>query len=217
MAFIVAGGTIATEVLRRETRSGVLAVFRLESSQPRGGRLWIDVEAWGHLAGILARHGEPGRAVIAAGRLTQKVWSTPTGTVHQRLVITAADIELLGSDWPVDSPGLENTVTASGVVSTEPTSQLRGQAIVTTFKLAAGRAGSKTGRAWMPVEQWTRGEDCPVHRGEPVGVRGRLSYRSVTADETDGGRGGFVIKAREVLILAPRSTPGRIDRSADKD
>ncbi len=205
MAFITAGGTIATEVLRRETRSGVLAAFRLESGQPRGGRLWIDVEAWGHLAGTLARHGEPGRAVIATGRLTQKVWSTTTSTVHRRLVITAVDIEFLRCDWPKSSAGLQNTVAASGLVSTEPTSRLSGDGIVTTFKLAAGRAGSKTGRVWITVEKWTRSHDCPIRKGDAVGVRGRLAFRPITQDHGEGGRSGFVITASEVLHLVGSS------------
>ena len=50
MAFFVAAGTISNDIVRKETRNGVLATFRLETGAPRKCKLWIDIETWGHLA-----------------------------------------------------------------------------------------------------------------------------------------------------------------------
>ncbi|MEZ5229752.1 MAG: single-stranded DNA-binding protein [Acidimicrobiales bacterium] len=74
MAYFVAAGVISDEVVRKETRNGVLATFRLETGAPNNRRLWIDVEAWGQLAGTVAHHGSVGRGVLVSGRLTYKTW-----------------------------------------------------------------------------------------------------------------------------------------------
>ena len=46
MAHFVGTGTIATGIVRKETRNGVLATFRMASGPSGRGRIWIDVEAW---------------------------------------------------------------------------------------------------------------------------------------------------------------------------
>ena len=78
MAFFIATGIISNDIVRRETRNGVVTTFRLETGAPRGGKLWIDIECWGHLAGTIAHHGTTGRLVSVSGRLTQKSWRDKT-------------------------------------------------------------------------------------------------------------------------------------------
>ena len=63
MAYFHATGVIATDLVRRETKRGVLASFRLVTATPGTGKLWITAEAWGHTAGILNTHGTAGRGV----------------------------------------------------------------------------------------------------------------------------------------------------------
>ena len=48
-------GRLTNDPVRRDTSHGVVAVFRL-AVDDRTHRLWIDVETWGRLAGIVAAH-----------------------------------------------------------------------------------------------------------------------------------------------------------------
>ena len=74
MAFFTAIGVISNDIVRRETKNGVVTTFRLETGAPRGRKLWIDVECWGHLAGTIAHHGDTGRAVHLSGILKRTTW-----------------------------------------------------------------------------------------------------------------------------------------------
>ena len=89
MTQFLGSGTIASDIVRKETRNGVVASFRLRSGPNGHGQLWIDVEAWGHLAGTIHQHGHLDRSVIVAGRLIQKTWlDGATGEARHRYVIS---------------------------------------------------------------------------------------------------------------------------------
>lgn len=181
MTHFLGAGTIATDVVRRETRNGVLATFRLRSGPKGHGQVWIDVEAWGHLAGTTHHHGHLDRAVVVAGRLTHKTWhDRSTGEARHRYVITAADIDLLPGCDGID---LANSMLAAGIVDSEPTSRAAGTGTVTEFQLATGRAGSKTGRLWIAVEHWHR-EPIEIRRRDRVALTGRLAFGRDSADTT---------------------------------
>lgn len=145
MAFFVGARTIADDVVRKETRNGVLAVFRLKTGAPNNRRLWIDVEAWGHLAGTIAHHASAGRAVLVSGRLSQKTWKdTQSVEARIRYVVTALDVDILTDDTdPILLP--TTVVVAAKTTAVYPDRQTT-NGVVHSFRLASGRAGSKSGR-----------------------------------------------------------------------
>lgn len=195
MAFFVGAGTIAEEVVRKETRNGVLAVFRLETGASNNRRLWIDVEAWGQLAGTIAHHGSAGRSVLVSGRLTYKTWrDRQSGEARSRLVVTALDVDLLSCE--IDPTLLSTTVVVAGTVDTVYPERPTKNGTVHSFRLASGRAGSKTGRLWIDVEHWVRDGGSPAGKSErnEVVTTGRLGYRSTGCSDDPKGRSGFYLR-----------------------
>lgn len=180
MTHFLGAGTIASDIVRKETRNGVLTAFRLRSGAKGRGQVWIDVEAWGHLAGIVHQHGRPDRGVIVAGRLTQKNWhDRDTGEARLRYVITADDIDLLPDGDEIE---LVNTVVAFGTIDTPPTTRTAGAGTVAEFQLATGRAGSKTGRLWIDIEHWHH-EPSQINRRAQVGLVGHLAFGPNVANQ----------------------------------
>ena len=210
MALFTATGTIATDIVRRETRNGVLATFRLAAGQPGRGQLWIDIEAWGHLAGTVNQHGHSGQHILLTGRVTHKTWPDPTtGDARARHVVTALDVDFLSApEW---EPTIANAVMASGVVDTTPAVRLTKNGCVTEFSIRSGRAGTKSGRLWLPVEHWSRTDAQPaIGQRQHVVVHGRLAYRSATSE--DGPlRGRFYVASRELTpVGSPEPSARRI-------
>lgn len=199
MAFFVGAGTIAEEVVRKETRNGVLAVFRLETGAPNDRRLWIDVEAWGQLAGTVAHHGSAGRPVLVSGRLTYKTWrDRESGEARDRLVVTALDVDLLGDE--IDQILLPSTVVAEGTIETIYPNRPTKKGTVHCFRLASGRAGSKTGRLWIDVEHWVPQDHCALDAltRESVTVAGHLDYRSARRGPGEACGPGIYVRADRV-------------------
>ena len=98
MNHITIAGRVDGEPVRREVNHSVVCVFRLASGRTgsKAGRLWIDVETWGPLAGTCYQHLRKGRAVLIGGRLTQQQWADPTtGAKRSRLVIRAHGVDFL--------------------------------------------------------------------------------------------------------------------------
>ena len=203
MAFFVAAGVISDEIVRKETRNGVLATFRLETGAPNNRRLWIDVESWGQLAGTVAHHGSVGRGVLVSGRLTYKTWrDRDTGESRHRYVVTALDVDLLpeGSE-PVLLP---STVVVAGTIETVYPERPTKRGVVHSFRLASGRAGSKTGRLWIDVDHWLpAGEPTPtmLERGATL-ITGQLGYQS----SGDGATGLYL---RSTTSRAPAASGQR--------
>ncbi len=173
----LAVGTIASDIVRKETRKGVAVTFRLRSGEPGRGQLWVDIEAWGHLAGTIHQHATPDRVAIVGGRLAQRTWQDhKTGDARSRYVIVANDIDLIGQPNACEaSARFRNTMVVAGTTASCPTERSAGTGHVTEFKLAAGRAGSKTGRLWIDVEHWHR--DAESFSGHPnLLASGSLAY-----------------------------------------
>jgi single-strand DNA-binding protein len=98
MNHIIIAGRVEDDPVRKEVNGSVLCAFRLASGRAgsKGGRVWIDVETWGHLAGTCYQHLTKGRSVIVAGRLTQKQWADPaTGERRTRQIVTASDVDFI--------------------------------------------------------------------------------------------------------------------------
>lgn len=153
MAFFTAIGTISNDIVRRETKNGVVATFRLETGAPRGRKLWIDVDCWGHLAGSVGRFGARGRMVSVSGRLLEKTWRDKTsGDRRVRINVRAYDLEFVSAVETGEL--LANHVQAAGRLLNDVTfSEVRGRAVA-EFTIRSGRSGSKVGRLDLPCETW---------------------------------------------------------------
>jgi len=79
---------------------------------------------------------------------------------------------------------------------------------VTEFRLATGRAGSKTGRLWIDVEVWQQ-DPLLLDSGAPIGHVGHLVFR-----RNHGNRSGYYVDASEI------ATPvfgGPLDRNIHQE
>ena len=154
MAFFTAIGTISNDIVRRETKNGVVATFRLETGAPRGRKLWIDIECWGHLAGVIARYGSIGRDVAVAGRLVQWAWRSSTeGDLRKRIAVRALDVDLL-DEAVVRSHRLPNHITATGRIGTSQVIDSPARNDEIRFCVRSGRARAKTGALDLEVRMW---------------------------------------------------------------
>lgn len=179
MAHFHAVGTIATDLVRRETKRGVLASFRLATTVHGTSKLWITAEAWGHTAGILNTHGTVGRGVALSGRLTYNSWrDRNTNAKKSSLVVTIDDLDFLDHDIDPATLTTPNHVIAVGKVTTDPAPDTSGDRLL--FEIASGQAGAKTGRLWLTAESWGRTLDTArqLRSGDIVAVAGPIGYRS---------------------------------------
>ena len=100
MNHITIAGRLVEDPVRKEANGSVVTSFRIASgrSGSKSGRLWIDVDTWGRLAGTCHQHLTKGRYVLVSGRLTQKQWADAmTGEKRSRFVVIARDIDFLES------------------------------------------------------------------------------------------------------------------------
>lgn len=114
MNTITITGRLEGDPVRKETGNSVVTTIRLASgrSNTRGGRLWIDIDTWGRLAGTTARHATAGRLVAVTGRLQHRTWTAADGTTGHRWYIVATDREYLDSP-PDVSAGRDSRVEVS--------------------------------------------------------------------------------------------------------
>ena len=182
MAFFTAIGTISNDIVRRETKNGVVATFRLKTGAPRGRKLWIDIECWGHMAGTINRHGFRGRAIGVAGQLTSRTWrDRESGSRRQSFVVRALDAALLGRSpldtWP------PNAVVASGALLRRPTTVPAGTGVVVAGEIRTGRRGVGDGPFDLAYSFWVpRNQSAPhvaYERGR-VAAAGSLGWNSET-------------------------------------
>ena len=170
MAFFTAIGVISNDIVRRETKNGVVTTFRLETGAPRGRKLWIDIECWGQLAGNLARYGEKGRAVSVAGRLAEKSWLDRSTNHHRsRLLVIASDVSLENREWtPLI---LENQLVVAGQVSTPITDRTHRSWRVVSFSVRVRTRRSDCSSLDLRCEAWR-----PKEEDSPPGLQeGRLT------------------------------------------
>ncbi len=189
MAFFIATGSISNDVVRKETRNGVLTTFRLETGAPRGRKLWIDVECWGHLAGTIAHHGKSGRSVNVSGRLIQKTWrDRPSGEARERIVVTAHDVDLIAESDSTAQLLAPNSVLLRGTIDSLLPARTVRSGTVSCIRVAEGRSGNKTGRLVLQVEHWTATGSTAVHLGSrrPVAALGSLTIGGGTSTTCAG-------------------------------
>ena len=146
MAHFIATGIISTDIVRKETRNGVLATSRLAVGPAGYHRLWIDIEAWGHLAGTIHHHGTRDQQILVAGRLAQRSWQDPdTGQARHRYVVVARDIDLPHTiAW---APERANTLLISGIVDTDPTARTAGAGTVASVVAEVASVGAAARRS----------------------------------------------------------------------
>ncbi len=108
MNHITIAGRLVEDPVRKEANGSVVTSFRIASgrSGSKSGRLWIDVDTWGRLAGTCHQHLAKGRHVLVSGRLSQKQWADGvTGEKRSRFAVTARDVDFLlaGAPQPQDA------------------------------------------------------------------------------------------------------------------
>lgn len=100
MNHITIAGRLVEDPVRKEVNGRVVTSFRIASgrSGSKSGRLWMDVDTWGQLAGTCHQHLGKGRHVLVSGRLSQKAWpDAATGEKRVRFVVMARDVDFLSS------------------------------------------------------------------------------------------------------------------------
>jgi single-stranded DNA-binding protein len=102
MNTITITGRLEGDPVRKETGDSVVTTIRVTSgrSNTRGGRLWIDIDTWGRLAGTTARHATAGRLIAVTGRLQHRTWTAADGSAGHRWYIVATDLEYLDTPPP---------------------------------------------------------------------------------------------------------------------
>ena len=98
MNHIAIAGRLVEDPVRKEANGSVVTSFRIASgrSGSKSGRLWIDVDTWGRLAGTCHQYLKKGRHVLVSGRLAQKEWAdNETGEKRVRFLVSAREIEFL--------------------------------------------------------------------------------------------------------------------------
>ena len=103
-------GRLTNDPVRRDTTRGVVASFRI-AVDDRPERLWIDVEAWGHVAGVAAKHLRQRRHVAVTGRLRSSSYHDSHGQRQHRFYVIADRITFL--DAPDDAPRESDATTVS--------------------------------------------------------------------------------------------------------
>ena len=196
MAFFTAIGTISNDIVRRETKDGVVATFRLETGAPRGRKLWIDIECWGHLAGTISRHGETGRRALVIGRICERTWrDLSTGGRRCRLLVSAHDVELLDSNFGPTTRHPVNSVVTSGVVLDAQPEVRETSGSRITFQL---RTTERSGRLRLAASLW-----LPSNREQLV--RPRLAVAFVGSFRYDGRDRRLVLEGgpNSITVLDP--------------
>lgn len=114
MNTITITGRVENDPIRKETNDSVVTTFRLASGRTgsRGGRLWIDIDAWGQLGGTAARTATKGRTVVVNGRLQARSYENREGERVTVWSIVASDIEYL------DKPARDRSRAAHDVPET---------------------------------------------------------------------------------------------------
>ena len=103
-------GRLTADPVRRDTAKGVVCEFRVAvDGRPR---LWLGVEAWGHLAGRCAQHLHAGRRVAVTGALLCEQYTTRTGERATRWLCRATGVTFLDRPDPGDAVCDEATIRA---------------------------------------------------------------------------------------------------------
>ncbi len=100
MNVLTVTGRLADDPVRRETPKGIVCEFRLAvDGRPR---LYLTVQAWGHLAGRCAQHLVTGRHVGVVGNLRHEQWITRAGERADRWYVRATEVTFLDRPGDLD-------------------------------------------------------------------------------------------------------------------
>ena len=100
MNVLTVTGRLDADPVRRETTKGIVCEFRLVvHGRPR---LYLTVQAWGHLAGRCAQHLREGRLVGVVASLRHEQWVTRAGERADRWYALARDVSFLDRPSEVD-------------------------------------------------------------------------------------------------------------------
>lgn len=192
MAFFTAIGVISNDIVRRETQNGVVTTFRLETGAPRGRKLWIDVECWGHLAGTIAHHGEKGRALVVSGELIQREWRDRDGDRRARHLVCLSHAYFISTS--TTAVACENTLLVVGRVDCDPTTVEAGSGLKLELTICATRGHSSRHRVAVPATVWRpNANKLPDPKaGQRLSASGSLSLSKSN---------GLVLEARSLQIF----------------
>ncbi len=98
MNHITIAGRLVEDPVRKEANGSVVTSFRIASgrSGSKSGRLWIDVDTWGRLAGTCHQHLAKDRHVLVSGRLVQQEWTGNRAAERRvRYLVSAKDLDFL--------------------------------------------------------------------------------------------------------------------------
>ena len=100
MNVVALTGRLTNDPVRRDTKAGVVAEFRLAvDARPR---LFIDIETWGPTAGKATAHLRKGRRVGVSGSLVCDEWHDQSGEKRSKVKVRVREITYLdvprGSD-----------------------------------------------------------------------------------------------------------------------
>jgi single-stranded DNA-binding protein len=116
-------GRLVHDPTRRETHRGVVASFRLAvDGRPR---VWIDVEAWGHLAGTGATYLTARRHVGVTGRLAYTEYHDRNGHTQASVRVIADRVGFLD----LSSSGDVSTAPVNHTSAAEPDCPSTGQRV----------------------------------------------------------------------------------------
>ncbi len=105
-------GHLHNDPARRTTTRGVVAGFRL-AVDDRPNRIWIDIEAWGHLAGIVASNLTRRRHIAVAGRLAHREYHDRDGNARSHYYVIADRISFLDRPDRHSGDARDRSATAS--------------------------------------------------------------------------------------------------------
>lgn len=176
MAFFTAIGTISNDIVRRETKNGVVATFRLETGAPRGRKLWIDIECWGHLAGTVTRFGSRGRVLACSGLIVESAWREHTGIRRVRVSVLATTAALL--DKGLGAPQLLHSASVLGRVDGSPQVRTIRSGCETHLQLQVDKVASHNPLRQLRVIGWSPPTAAPpsIDAGTRLTVVGCLVH-----------------------------------------
>ena len=98
-----------------------------------------------------------------------------------------------------------NHITIAGRLVEDPVRKEANGSVVTSFRIASGRSGSKSGLLWIDIDTWERlAGTCHQHlaKGRKVLVSGRLTQKQWADSETGQKRSRYLVTARDVDFLS---------------
>ena len=191
----------------------MVAAFNL-AVDGRGNRLWIDVEAWGHLAGTVATYLTARRHVAVTGRLAKKQYLRD-GRKQIHVVVIADRIVFLDAPTPggaTEPNGAASTERAGGRRHAAPNRLPMNAAAITVLWAAKGGSGTTTVAAALAI--------LNPHHTLLVDLDGELPAAAglpdppgdgvadwLRSDEPSGALFDLTTTVNETTRLLPRGTP----------